>query len=404
MFHRIIPISAIVLIISTLVHIGLAQARPHLLLDAKTGAVLSHKQAFDRWHPASLTKMMTAYVVFDAIKKGEITMASPVKVSKYALSKPPSKMGFPVGTILNIKNSLKIILVKSANDIAVAIAESLSGSEIAFAGRMNKTATALGMNGTNFVNPHGLHHPLQYTTARDLGLLARALYRDYPQYAHLLKIPAIRFGKRRLKSYNRLLGRFDGTDGIKTGYVCASGYNIAASASRSGRRLIAIVLGAPNSHERGIITAKLLSAGFEGKTDNSAGSIDQLRAYGTSRYVATNIRNEICNRKRRAKKETKKQRKARWRAEAVKRKAENLLYFTPRKPVKPVVVILGNAFGPSPTGIKTRDGHTPPPYVPVPTKRPQYQIARIDDLPPFKTTNLRGSIPLPKFRAAATGQ
>ena len=404
MQYRLIPATAIMLLISLLLSFNLAQARPHLLLDAKTGVVLSHEQAFDRWHPASLTKMMTAYVVFDAIKSGEITMASPVRVSKYALSKPPSKMGFPVGTILNFENALKIILVKSANDIAVSIAESLSGSEKAFAARMNKTARNLGMNGTNYINPHGLHHPLQYTTARDLGLLARALYRDYPQYAHLLKIPLIRFGNKRLKSYNRLLGRFEGTDGIKTGYVCASGYNIAASASRSGKRLIAIVLGAPNSHERGIRTAKLLNAGFANNADKSAGSIDKLKPYGTSRYVANNIRDEICGRKKRAKKETKKQRRARWKAEAIKRKAENLLYFTPRKPVQSVVVVLGSAFGPSPTGIKTLDGHKPPPYVAIPTRRPDYKLARIDDLPAFQKATLRGSIPLPKFRASAAGQ
>ena len=404
MFHRIVPNLAFLSLVLTLVYSGIAQARPHILIDAKNGTVLSHKQAFDRWHPASLTKMMTAYVAFDAIKAGEITMGSPVRVSKYALSKPPSKMGFPVGTILNFENALKIILVKSANDISVAIAESLSGSEKKFAARMNKTARKLGMTNTNFINPHGLHHPLQYTTARDLGLLARALYRDYPQFAHMLKIPLIRFGNKRLKSYNKLLGRFEGTDGIKTGYVCASGYNIAASASRSGRRLIAIVLGASSSHERGITTAKLLNAGFEGNAGKSAGSIGRLKPYGNARYVATNIRDEICNRKRRAKKETRKQRKARWKAEAIKREAENLLYFSVRKPVKPVVVILGNAFGPSPTGIKTLDGHKPPPYVPIPSKRPDYQIARIDDLPAFDKANLRGSIPLPKFRAEIEAQ
>jgi D-alanyl-D-alanine carboxypeptidase len=399
MFLRIVPNLAVLWLISSLAISGLAHARPHILLDAKSGTVLSHKQAFDRWHPASLTKMMTAYVAFDAIKAGEITMGSPVRVSKYALSKPPSKMGFPVGTILNFENALKIILVKSANDISVAIAESLSGSEQKFAQRMNETAHKLGMNSTNFINPHGLHHPLQYTNARDLGLLARALYRDYPQYSHMLKIPAIRFGKKRLNSYNKLLGRFEGTDGIKTGYVCASGFNIAASASRSDRRIIAIVLGASSSHQRSIRTAKLLTAGFEGSTGKTAGSIDQLTPYGTSRYVATNIRDEICGRKRRAKKETKKQRKARWKAEAVKRNAENLLYFSVRKSVQPVVVVLGSAFGPSPTGIKTLDGQKPPPYVPVPTKRPDFQLARIDDLPPFAKTTLRGSIPLPKFRS-----
>ncbi len=170
-------------------------------------------------------------------------------------------MGFPVGTILNFDNALKIILVKSANDVAVAIAESLAGSEEAFARRMNATALKLGMTGSHFVNPHGLHDPRQYITARDYAILAMAIYRDFPQYTYILKIPALRFGKRWLRSHNTMLGRYAGADGIKTGYVCASGYNIAASASRSGRRLIAIVLGAKSEHERGIRTAKLLNAG-----------------------------------------------------------------------------------------------------------------------------------------------
>jgi D-alanyl-D-alanine carboxypeptidase len=379
-------------------------ARPHILIDAGTGTVLSHKEAFDRWHPASLTKMMTAYVVFQAIKAGEITMRSPVRVSKNALSKPPSKMGLPVGTIFNFENALKIILVKSANDIAVSIAESLSGSEEAFARRMNKTAARLGMSGSHFVNPHGLHDPLQYTTARDYALLSRALYQDFPQYSYMLKIPALRFGKRWLKSHNYLLGRYAGADGIKTGYICASGYNIAASASRSGRRLIAIVLGAKSAHERGIRTAKLLNAGFGNTTGEKAGPLNTLKPYGASRYVAANLREEICKRKKRAKKETKKQRRARWKAEAIKRKAENVLYFTPRLPFKPMPVIVGSAYGPSPTGIRVVGGNTPPPYIAVPTKRPDYQIARIDDLPPFKNVKLRGAIPLPTLRPAAVGQ
>lgn len=402
-FTRIL-FSLKLMLVALLVQSGSAFARPHILIDAGTGTVLSHRQAFDRWHPASLTKMMTAYVVFQAIKAGEITMRSPVRVSKYALSKPPSKMGLPVGTIFNFENALKIILVKSANDIAVSIAESLSGSEEAFARRMNSTAAKLGMSGSNFVNPHGLHDPLQYTTAHDYGLLSMALYQDFPQYSYMLKIPVLRFGKKWLKSHNYLLGRYAGADGIKTGYVCASGYNIAASANRSGRRLIAIVLGANSAHERGIRTAKLLNAGFDGSLSGSAGPIGKMKPYGSSRYVATNLRNEVCKRRKRAKKETKKQRNARWKAEAIKREAENVLYFTPRLPFKPVPVMLGSAYGPSPTDIRVVDGRTPPPYIAVPTVRPDYKIARIDDLPPFKNAKLRGAIPLPLFRPAAVEQ
>ena len=223
LFKRIIVICSL-LIAGLSVGLSSVHARPHILIDAADGTVLSHEAAFDRWHPASLTKLMTAYVVFDAIRSGEITLESPVRISKYANSKPPSKMGLPVGTILNFDNAMKIILVKSANDVSVAIAESLSGSESAFAARMNATAARLGMEGSHFINPHGLHHPLQYTTARDLAVLALALFNEFPQYSHIYRIAELRFGKRKLRSHNRLLGRFDGADGMKTGYVCASGY------------------------------------------------------------------------------------------------------------------------------------------------------------------------------------
>ena len=383
---------------------GYAQARPYLLLDAGSGMVLSHKQAFDRWHPASLTKMMTAYVTFQAIRSGEITMNSPVRVSKYALSKPPSRMGFPAGTILNIENALKIILVKSANDIAISIAESISGSEKAFVKRMNKTAARLGMTGTNYVNPHGLHNSAQYTTARDLGLLSMAMYRDFPQYAYMLKIPAIRFGKKKMKSYNSLLGRYPGADGIKTGYVCASGFNIAASAKRRGRRLIAVVLGAANTHERGITTAKLLNSGFARKTGRKPVSIKKLAPYGKARFTARNIKSEICKRNKRAKKESRKQRRARWKAEAIRRKKQNALYFQPAKPFTPVRITLGNAFGPSPVGINVQDKQNSPANVPIPTRRPTNQQARIDNLPPVKSAGLRGGIPLPRFRTTLASQ
>lgn len=391
---------------------GWGAARPSILIDARTGMVLSHKQAFDRWYPASLTKMMTAYVVYQAIKSGEITLKSPVRVSKYALSKPPSRLGLPAGTVLNMETALKVILVKSANDIAVSIAESVAGSEAAFVRRMNRTAARLGMNGTKYVNPHGLYSPQQYTTARDLGLLSMALYRDFPQYAYILKIPALRLGKKKLKSYNSLLGRYRGADGIKTGYVCASGYNIAASAVRSGRRLIAIVLGAENAHERGITVAKLLNSGFNRTTGRKAISIKRLAPYGKARFVARNIKSEICKRKKSAKKESRKQRRARWKKEAIRRKTQNALYFSPPAPFNPVRIFLGNASGPSPVGIKVVEGGTPPTYVPIPTRRPKFQLARIDDgsaMPESgqgiaKISAIRGSIPLPTFRSSVIGQ
>ncbi len=376
-------------------------ARPHMVFDANSGKVISHNQAFDRWHPASLTKMMTAYVVFTALKKGEITLQSPVRVSKYALSKPPSKMGLPVGTILNVDNALKTILVKSANDISVAMAESLAGSERAFAGRMNRAAASLGMTGSHFINPHGLHAPLQYTTARDMALLALAIHQRFPQHAHYFKISRLKHGKRILRSYNRSLEKFAGADGFKTGYICASGYNIVAAATRKNRRLIAVVLGEQSSRHRNLKAARLLSEAF---AKSSRGQrIAKIKPYGTARYVAANLRDEVCKKRNRknAPKETKKQRNARYKAENQAFLVEEVKYFHALKRSTPVNLVLGHAFGPSPTGIKVSGGNTSLRYVAVPTPRPHYKFARIDDLPPRKNPSLRGSVAIPTFRQMA---
>lgn len=237
--------------------------RPHLLLDVTSGEVLSHELAFARWAPASLTKMMTAYTVFRTLELQSISMNSPVRISEEAISQPPSKMGFPVGTILSIETALKIIMVKSANDISVALAEATSGSEEDFVLLMNAHARRLGMIDSQFTNPHGLHDENQYTSARDMALLTLQLTKEFPQYADLFNIPAIKFGRRRLRNHNALVRLFDGTNGMKTGYVCASGYNVAVRTTRDDKTLIAIVLGEKSSFARNIKAAKLLKEGFE---------------------------------------------------------------------------------------------------------------------------------------------
>jgi len=239
--------------------------RPHMVVDIQTGEVLSHEIAFARWAPASLTKMMTAYTVFRALELGHLDMASPVRISEAAIAQPPSKMGFPIGTILNIETALKIIMVKSANDISVALAEAASGSEEQFVALMNSHARRLGMIDTQFSNPHGLHDPSQYTSARDMVLLALQLTKEFPQYAEFFDIPAIRFGNRRLRNHNALLRLFDGTNGMKTGYVCASGFNVVVRTQRDGRSLIAVVMGSKSGFRRNVKAAGLLKKAFEKK-------------------------------------------------------------------------------------------------------------------------------------------
>jgi D-alanyl-D-alanine carboxypeptidase len=270
-----------------------AGAGPSLLFDAKTGQVIESENPFARWYPASLTKLMTTYVAFRAVEAGEVTLQSPVRVSRNAANEPPSKMGYPVGTILTLDNALKIIMVKSANDVATSIGESLAGSEEAFAARMNAESQRIGMTGSHWVNAHGLHHDLQYTTARDLGILASALRREFPQYASYFSIEGLSNGKQVIPSHNNLLGRFDGADGMKTGYTCPAGYNLVASATRDGRTLMAVVIGATSVKSRNEMAAGLLAKGFSQPTAGGL-TLAALKPTGTGIDQATNMREALC--------------------------------------------------------------------------------------------------------------
>lgn len=275
-----------------------AKAGPAIVVDAQSGRVLFAHRAFDQWHPASITKLMTAYVAFEAIQAGRATLESPVTISEYALSHPPSKMGFPVGTRITLWTALQIIMVKSANDVSVAIGESISGSEAAFVAEMNAAARRLGMNGTRFYNPHGLHHPQQVTTARDMAVLARALLRDHRRYNELYALGSIKVGNRVMRTHNRLIGRYPGANGMKTGYICAGAFNLVASANRNGRQLVAVVLGAKSGGERALVAAELMDMGFR-----NSGGLARLTGGGNrplvESYLGTgrpphNMRPHIC--------------------------------------------------------------------------------------------------------------
>jgi D-alanyl-D-alanine carboxypeptidase len=243
-------------------HCSAASAEALLLVEAKSGKVLHAENATYPWYPASLTKLMTAYVALRAIKEERISLGTLVTMSEQAHAQQPSKMGFKPGTQFTIDNGLKMLMVKSANDVAVAIAEGISGSVENFAAEMNAAAHRLGMTQSNFVNPNGLPDPGQVTSARDLAILARALLHEFPKHDLYWRIPAIKFGKRLLRNHNKLIDRYTGADGMKTGFICASGFNLVASASRHGRRLIAVVLGGPSSPVRNEMAARLLEGGF----------------------------------------------------------------------------------------------------------------------------------------------
>jgi D-alanyl-D-alanine carboxypeptidase len=240
-----------------------AAAGPAILFDAANGQVLYAEDVDDSWYPASLTKIMTAYVTFEAIKAGKLTLDQKIPVSEAANLQPPSKVGLPVGGELQVELALQALIVKSANDVAVMLAEAIAGSEAAFVAQMNETAKRLGMTRTTFVNPNGLPAPEQQTTARDLAKLSRAVIKDFPEHARYWVMPEMRIGKIRLVTHNALLKTFEGADGIKTGFTCDSGFNVVASATRDNRRLVAVVLGEPNGQSRAIRAASLLEHGYQ---------------------------------------------------------------------------------------------------------------------------------------------
>ncbi|MEL7047789.1 MAG: D-alanyl-D-alanine carboxypeptidase family protein [Pseudomonadota bacterium] len=239
-----------------------AAAGPALLFDPSNGMVLYAEDMDNQWHPASLTKIMTAYLVFEDLKAGKIKRDTLITCTELAHKQPPSKVGLPIGAKMRIETALKSLIIKSANDVAVMIAEALGPSHGRFIARMNATAKRLGMTRTHFVNPNGLPAKAQVTTARDLAKLSRAVVNEFPEYASFWSTPSFRLGKVRLSSYNSLLRTFDGADGLKTGFICDSGFNIVASAQRDGRRLMAIVLGEPSGVDRGIRATSLLEHGF----------------------------------------------------------------------------------------------------------------------------------------------
>ena len=276
-----------------------ANAEALLLVEADSGKVLQAENATYPWYPASLTKLMTAYVTLRAVKEGRITMDTLFTVSPIAASQSPSKMGYRPGTQVTVDNALKMMMVKSANDMAVVLAEGVGGSIDGFAALMNQNAQRLGMTQTHYVNPNGLPSDGHVTSARDLAILARAIIHDLPEYEYFVHIPSIRYGHRIVQNFNKLIGRYPGADGFKTGFICASGYNLIASATRNGKRLIAIVLGASSGRARSIKAIQMLDRGFSNDTLSwlrpSLGTVDSLAPIDAS---PPDLRDEMCSGKR----------------------------------------------------------------------------------------------------------
>jgi D-alanyl-D-alanine carboxypeptidase len=333
---------------------------PYLLFDINDGRILLQNDAFARWYPASLTKLMTTYVTFKALQSGEVTLLSPVRMTKNASRQPPSKIGLKPGTVLTLDAALKLMLVKSANDIAMAVGENVGGSETAFVERMNAEARRLGMTGTHFTNPNGLFDPENYTTARDLAILVSAIRREFPQYEDYFRIEAVGLGKKVIPNINVLIGRFDGADGMKTGFICAAGFNFIGTATRNGRTLGAIVLGAFSLADRADEAAALLQRGFGMDENNTMPTIASLQPYGPGQNQATDMSDAVCSKQ--ARKE-----RASERGENGKPILKSAFIHKMDHDPKVIMVSLGGATGPG--GLPAEPTYAD---VPIPTPRPDY--------------------------------
>ncbi|MBX3597465.1 MAG: D-alanyl-D-alanine carboxypeptidase [Rhizobiaceae bacterium] len=358
---RINNIMRMALLAVALASAGPAAANPSMLFDLNSGRVLQHQDAFKRWYPASLTKLMTAYVAFRAIEAGEVQLDSPIRISRKAASQIPAKIGFKPGSVVTLDNALKMMLVRSTNDIAMAIGENIGGSQELFAQRMNREAARLGMTDTHYSNPNGLFSPDQFTTARDQALLVMAMRRDYPQYSGYYSIEGLRVGKRALNNFNLLIGRYEGADGMKTGFVCESGFNLIGSATRNGRTLVAIVLGSKNAHSRAEAAAAMLDEGFA-NPQAGAQIVAALPFYGDASREPVNQRPIICPTPVKGAKQEQPSEQAQEQANSrFKKKLD--------RPAKLVEVGLGGATGPVPLARRGQEDEDVA-DVPLPSWRP----------------------------------
>ncbi len=249
-----------------------------VVVDAQDGRVLQAENATDLWYPASLTKVMTSYLVFEAIESGRLALTDKVPVSAHAAAQPPTKLGLGRGKQVSVKLLLRAMIVRSANDAAVTLAEAVAGSEAAFAKAMTRKSHDLGMTHTRFMNASGLPDREQVTTARDMAVLARALMRDFPGHYAMFNERAFTLGGKTRSTTNGWLTHYRGADGVKTGFTCGSGYNLVASARRDEEHLIAVVLGGKSSAARNSQMTKLMNRGFDGlgESEGTAAYLDEL--------------------------------------------------------------------------------------------------------------------------------
>lgn len=266
-----------------------------IVVDLKTGKVLSQTNATERRFPASTTKLMTAYLAMKAVKVGSMGWDTPVVMTRQAAGEAPSKLGIPPGSVMRLDEAVRAMLVKSANDVATAVGQTIGhGSSETFVAMMNRTAGLIGMRDTRFINAHGLPGEGQHSSAKDLAILAMAIREDFPEYKEWFGTEAIVFNGKLMKNGNKLLGRFDGAEGMKTGYICAGGFNLVSAVTRDDRTLIAVVLGANGTIERETLSAELYDAAFKADPDGDYKAIKELPIVGDETETL-DVSNYICS-------------------------------------------------------------------------------------------------------------
>lgn len=264
-----------------------------IVMDADTGAVLYQANADSRHYPASLTKVMSLFLVFDALKAGKLSMDSKIKISHRAARQPASRLGIPAGDTITVRDATMAMIVKSANDVATAVGEHMGGTERKFSDLMNRKAQAIGMENSSFRNASGLPNRRQLVTARDYALMVRALQKQHPDFYKLFSSRSFSWEGRKHENHNRLLDRYEGADGVKTGYIRASGFNLAASATRTGKRLIGVVMGTRSPRARDLHMMGLLERAFEKATNGRYIAYD----YDRNLAVQRNTRPVVASKK-----------------------------------------------------------------------------------------------------------
>lgn len=295
---------AISVLFSSVIAFALAETGfSAFVVDHKSGKPIYEHDADARRYPASLTKVLTLYIVFEELSSGRLNLNSKIPFSAKAAAQPPSKIGAKAGSAITLDTAIKALIVKSANDVAFAVAEKIGGSEEGFAKRMNQTAKKLGMHSSNFVNPHGLPNDRQYTTARDMVKLGIAIHNHFPKYYYLFKTPQFEYAGVTFKSHNRVNSDFAGADGIKTGYIRKSGFNLLTSAKRNNNRVFAVVLGGRTTQLRDNLMVSLLeqsfSDGYRGRTPREINPYitRDMTVLFTPTKTVTSDKTQLTNRK-----------------------------------------------------------------------------------------------------------